>query len=48
MKVAEKRWVGKHRATGTKVGSFYSGRNFAPLQKDTVRRRKPTEQERMI
>ncbi|MGY2897265.1 hypothetical protein [Deinococcus sp. UYEF24] len=42
--VAEKRWVEKHRATVTKLGSFHPGRNFAPLQTSMVRKQKPAEQ----
>ncbi|WP_407543515.1 hypothetical protein Q0M94_26535 (plasmid) [Deinococcus radiomollis] len=42
--VAEKRWVEDHRATVTKLGSFYPGRNFAPLQTNMVRKPKPAEQ----
>jgi len=40
--VAEKRWVEEHRATVTKLGTFHPGRNFAPLQTNMVRRKKPT------
>ncbi|WP_407543271.1 hypothetical protein Q0M94_26215 (plasmid) [Deinococcus radiomollis] len=29
--VPEKRWVEEHRATVTKLGTYYPGRNFAPL-----------------
>jgi len=42
--VAEKRWVEEHRATVTKLGTFYPGRNFAPLQTNMVRRQKSAEQ----
>ena len=38
--VVEKRWVGEHQATITKLGSFHPGRNFAPLQTSMVRRQK--------
>jgi len=41
--VAEKRWVEEHRATVTKLGTFHPGRNFAPLQTNMVRQKKPTE-----
>ena len=43
--VAEKSWVEEHQATVTKLGSFHPGRNFAPLQKNMVRQKKPTAQE---
>ena len=43
--VAEKRWVEDHRANVTKLGSFHSGRNFAPLQTNMVRKQKPADQE---
>jgi hypothetical protein len=42
--VPEKRWVEEHRATVTKLGSFYPGRNFAPLQTNMVRKQRPAEQ----
>ena len=42
--VAEKRWVEEHQATVTKLGTFYPGRNFAPLQTNMVRKQKHTEQ----
>ena len=42
--VGEKRWVEEHRATVTKLGTFYPGRNFAPLQANMVRKWKPAEQ----
>ena len=45
LKVAEKRWVEEHRATVTKLGTFFPGRNFAPLQTKVVRRQKPAGQE---
>jgi len=35
--VAEKRWAEEHQATVTKLGTFYPGRNFAPLQMNMVR-----------
>jgi len=43
--VPEKRWVEEHRATVTKLGTFYPGRNFAPLQTNMVRDKKTVEQE---
>lgn len=43
--VAEKRWVEEHRATVTKLGSFHPGRNFAPLQTNMTRQKKPDGQE---
>jgi len=42
--VAEKRWVEEHRATVTKLGMYYPGRNFAPLQTNMVRKQKSAEQ----
>ena len=45
LEVAEKRWVEEHRATVTKLGTFYPGRNFAPLQTNMVRKQKSTGQE---
>ncbi|RYF39414.1 MAG: hypothetical protein EOO38_23330 [Cytophagaceae bacterium] len=43
--VAERRWVEEHQAKVTKLGTFYPGRNFAPLQINMVRQRKSTEQD---
>jgi len=43
--VAERRWVEEHQATVTKLGTFYPGRNFAPLQINMLRQRKSTEQD---
>jgi len=43
--LAEKRWVEEHQATVTKLGTFYPGRNFAPLQTNMVRKQKSVEQE---
>jgi len=43
--VPEKRWVEEHRATVTKLGTFYPGRNFAPLQTNMVRGQKLAAQE---
>ena len=42
--VAEKRWVEEHQATVTKLGTFYPGRNFAPLHTNMVRKQKHLEQ----
>ena len=42
--VAEKRWVEDHRATVTKLGTFHTGRSFAPLQTNMVRKQKSAEQ----
>ena len=42
--VAEKRWVEEHGVTVTKLGTFYPGRNFAPLQTNMVRKQKQPEQ----
>ena len=42
--VAEKRWVEEHRAAVTKLGSFHPGWNFAPLQTNMVRHKKPARQ----
>ena len=42
--VPEKRWVEEHRATVTKLGTYYPGRNFAPLQTNMVRKQKSAEQ----
>jgi len=44
MAVPEKRRVEEHRATITKLGTFYPGRNFAPLQTNMVRGQKPGTQ----
>jgi len=43
--VPEKRWVEAHRATVTKLGTFYPGRSFAPLQTNMVRGQKSVAQE---
>ena len=42
--VPEKRWVEEHQATVTKLGTYYPGRNFAPLQTNMVRKKKSAEQ----
>jgi len=42
--VPEKRWVEEHRATVTKLGTFYPGRNFAPLRTNMVRKQKSVDQ----
>ena len=41
--IAERRWVEEHQATVTKLGTFYPGRNFAPLQTNMVRKQKQVE-----
>jgi len=41
---AEKRWVEEHRAAVTKLGTYHPGRNFAPLQTNMVRQKKPDGQ----
>ena len=43
--VPKKRWVEEHRATVTKLGTYYPGRNFAPLQTNMVRKQESAEQE---
>jgi len=42
--VTEKRWVEERQAAVIKLGTFYPGRNFAPLQINMVRKQKSAEQ----